>query len=121
MKRQQGLTMISWLVVFCVVGFFIMVGLRVVPVYLEHYSVKNVLASLNQEPLISRKSVGEIREMLFNRLYINNVRTLDRDHVTIKRAGGVTKIEISYEERRPIAGNMDVVMTFNDTLELVAN
>ncbi|MDJ0806673.1 MAG: DUF4845 domain-containing protein [Gammaproteobacteria bacterium] len=121
MKRQHGLTMISWLVVLTVIGFFIMVGLRVVPVYLEHHSVKNVLESLNHEPFISRKPVSEIRNMLFRRFDINNINGLDREQVRIRRSGGITTIEINYEKRRPIAGNVEVLMTFNERLELVAN
>ncbi len=121
LKRQRGLTMISWLVVLIVIGFFIMVGLRVGPVYLEHYSIKNILFSLKEEPFISRKPVGEIRSMLIRRFDINSIKNIDRDQIKIRRSGGVTTIELSYEQRRPIAGNMDVIMTFNESLELVAN
>lgn len=121
MKRQRGLTMISWLVILTVIGFFIMVGLRVGPVYMEHYSVKNIVQSLEQEPFISRKPVGEIRKMLLRRFDINSIRNVTRDHLKIRRSGGVTTIEIGYEQRRPIAGNMDVIMTFNESIELVAN
>ncbi len=121
LQRQRGLTMISWLVVLMVIGFFIMVGLRVVPVYLEHYTVKNVLKSLEEEPFISRKPVSEIRKILVKRFGINNVRSINRDHIKIRRSSGVTTIELNYEQRRPIAGNMDVIMTFSESLELVAN
>ncbi len=101
--------------------FFIMVGLRVGPVYLEHYSVKNILESLQDEPFISRKPTGEIRRMLLSRFDVNNINDLGREQVKIRRSGGVTSIEISYEKRRPIVGNMDVIMTFNESIELVAN
>lgn len=121
MKRQGGLTMISWLVVLTVIGFFIMVGLRIVPVYLEYYSVKNVLQSLYEEPFISRKPVGEIRSMLIRRLDMNNIKGVEGDQVKIRRSGGVTTIELNYEQRRPVVGNMDVIMTFNESMELVAN
>ncbi|MEN8177792.1 MAG: DUF4845 domain-containing protein [Pseudomonadota bacterium] len=121
LKRQRGLTMISWLVVLIVIGFFIMVGLRVGPVYMEHYSVKNILQALEEEPFISRKPIGEIRNMLIKRFNINNIRNLNRDQIKIRRSGGVTTIELNYEQRRPIAGNMDVIMTFNESIELIAN
>lgn len=120
-KKQQGLTFISWLVVLTMVGFFIMVGMRVAPTYLQNYTVKNVMASLEKEPLISRKPVSEIRSMLMKRFDMNNVRNLDRDQIKIQRSGGVTTINIEYEERKPVVGNMDVIMTFKNSAELIAN
>ena len=121
MKRQGGLTMISWLVIFVVIGFFIMVGVRVAPVYMENYSIKNILQSLQSEPFLARKPMGEIRQLLLKRMDINHIGNFDRENIKIRRSGGVTTINISYEERRPVFGNMDVVMTFNDSVELVAN
>ncbi len=120
-NRQQGMTFISWLVILVVAGFMVMIGIKITPVYLEHYSVKESLESLKHEPLISRKPVGDIRKMLFRRLEINNIRSLSKDEVTIKRSGGVTTISVSYEERKPIIGNLSLVMSFNDSIELIAN
>ena len=121
MHKECGLTMISWLLILSMIGFFVMVGLKVVPVYMQHYTIKNVVESLEQEPLISRKPVGEIRKMLMNRLDVNHVRNINRDHINIRRTGGITTVEISYEERRPIAGNLDVIMSFNESIQLIAN
>ncbi len=115
------MTFISWLVILVVAGFMVMIGIKITPVYLEHYSVKESLESLKHEPLISRKPVGDIRKMLFRRLEINNIRSLSKDEVTIKRSGGVTTISVSYEERKPIIGNLSLVMSFNDSIELIAN
>jgi hypothetical protein len=120
-NKQQGLTMLSWLVILVVAGFMVMIGIKITPVYLEHLAVKESLESLKDEPLISRKPVTEIRKILFRRLDINNVRHLTKDDVTIKRSGGVTNITIAYEERRPIMGNLSLVVTFDDSIELVAN
>jgi hypothetical protein len=121
MHRQRGLTLISWLVVFMVIGFFIMLGLRLGPIYMHNYSVKNIMADLQQEPLISRKPVGEIRQMLMRRFDINGIENLGRDNIKISRSGGTTKVEVVYETRQHIAGNVDVVVTFNESLELIAN
>jgi hypothetical protein len=121
MARQRGITMISWLVILMVIGFFIMLGLRLAPIYMQNYTVKNIMTDLQQEPLISRKPVGEIRQMLQRRFDINGIDTLDRDNIKISRSGGETTVEVSYETRQHIAGNVDVVVTFNESLKLIAN
>jgi hypothetical protein len=120
-SKQQGLTFISWLVVLVMIGMFVLVGIKVTPVYLENFAVKKTLESLQQEPLISRKSVREIRKMLMRRLDMNSIYDLNKDDIAIKRSGGVTTITISYEERRNIVGNLSLVMTFEDSVELISN
>ncbi|MEN8167088.1 MAG: DUF4845 domain-containing protein [Pseudomonadota bacterium] len=120
-KNQHGLTMISWLLVLTMVGFFIMVGMKLAPVYLQHYTIMNILESVQKESLISRKPVAEIRTMISRRLNINSVDKLKRENIKIRRSSGITTIEVNYEERRPIVGNLDAIMTFNESVELVAN
>lgn len=120
-KREQGLTFISWLVILVIAGFAISIGLKITPVYLEHYAVKQSLESLKNEPLIGRKPVTEIRKIIMARLGMNNVRHLGKDNVLISRAGGVTSVSIKYEERREVVGNLSLVMTFDDSIELISN
>jgi hypothetical protein len=113
--------MLSWLVILVVAGFMVMIGIKITPVYLEHLAVKKSLESLQNEPLISRKPVTEIRKILFRRLDINSIRHLTKDDVMVKRSGGVTTVQIEYEERRPIVGNVSLVVSFDDSIELISN
>ncbi|MCU7904681.1 MAG: DUF4845 domain-containing protein [Candidatus Thiodiazotropha sp. (ex Epidulcina cf. delphinae)] len=120
-RKQRGLTFISWLVILIIAGFLVMVGIKISPVYLDHFSVKTVMESVKQEPFAERKSVRELRSMIMKRLDINSIRHVNKDHISIKRASGVTTINIAYEERRPIVANISLVMTFDETVELIAN
>ena len=49
LKNQRGMTMLSWLVVLGVAVFFILVGIKMVPTYLENYSLRQVLANMEQD------------------------------------------------------------------------
>jgi hypothetical protein len=121
LQEQHGMTMISWLLMFMVLGFFVMLGLRLAPVYLENYTIKNALTSLQQEPLINRKPIGEIRRMLNRRFDINSIDHLSRENIKISRSGGVTKVAVNYEKRQPIIGNIDVIVTFDESITLITN
>ncbi|MCU7802612.1 MAG: DUF4845 domain-containing protein [Candidatus Thiodiazotropha sp. (ex Lucinoma borealis)] len=121
LQKQRGLTFISWLIILIVAGFLAMVGIKITPVYLDHFAVKTVMESVKNEPFSARKSVRELRKMILNRLNINSIGHVTKDHLSIKRAGGMTTINIAYEERRPVAYNISLVMTFDETVELTAN
>ncbi len=121
LDRQKGMTGLGWLTVLALIGFFAMLILKLAPVYMEHYSIKTVLASLKEEPLITQKSVAEVRRLLKKRLTVNGVYQLPKDAVKIKKSAGVMRVKIAYEVRKHMAGNVDAVISFNDQVELVSN
>jgi hypothetical protein len=121
LQKQKGLTFISWLVIIVVAAFLLYVGMKILPVYIDHYAIKSVLQSVKQDPLTARKSKRDILKMITKRLDINSIRHVNRDHINIKRSGKNTTINITYEERRPIIYNLSVVMAFKEEIELIAN
>lgn len=121
LQKQKGLTFISWLIILAVAGLLFYVGIRITPVYLDHYAVKTILETVKNDPLAARKTKREISNMITRRLDINNIRHVTHEHIKIKRTGRKTNIIVAYEERRPIAYNLSVVMTFEESVELSAN
>jgi hypothetical protein len=120
-KKQQGLTFISWLVILSIAGFLLLIGIKITPVYLENYAVKSILETIKNDPLAARKSVRELRENILSRLDINHIRYVNKEHITIKRKKGLTRVQITYEERRHVIYNVFLVMTFDDFVELKSN
>jgi hypothetical protein len=121
LQKQKGLTFISWLVILIVAGFLVFVGIRITPVYIDHYAVKSVLESVINDPLSARKSKRDILETITKRLYVNNIRHVNRKHIKIQRSGNKTMINVAYEESRHIVYNVSLVMTFKESVEMSAN
>jgi hypothetical protein len=116
-KRQQGMTFIGWLLVLGIAGMFAVVGLALAPIYLEHFSIKEVLLSFEHEPQLDKKDNHKIRQLMKRRLKINGVYDFDvRNNVRIKRSGTLTTIRVAYEVRKPVVGNVDVVVHFDDSV-----
>jgi hypothetical protein len=119
--RQGGMTGTGWLVVLAILGFFSMLIIKLAPVYMENFSVKTVLGSLKEEPMITQKSVSEIRKMIQRRLKVNGVYDMSKDAIKIKKEGGVTNVDITYQVTKHMAGNIEVLISFSDNIKLVAN
>lgn len=98
-----------------------MLIIKMAPVYMEHFSVKTVLESLKEEPMITQKSVGEVRTMIQRRLKVNGVYDMNNDAIKIKKEGGVMDVDITYQVTKHMAGNVDVLISFSDNIKLVAN
>ncbi|WP_083218407.1 DUF4845 domain-containing protein [Candidatus Thiodiazotropha endoloripes] len=120
-KKQRGITFISWLVILIVAGFLVLVGIKITPVYIDHFAVKSALESVKNEPFAERKSKVELRNMVLKRLDINSIRHVTKEHINVKRGSGSRIINVSYEVRRHIAYNAAIVMTFDETVEITAN
>ncbi|MCB1859152.1 MAG: DUF4845 domain-containing protein [Gammaproteobacteria bacterium] len=119
--RQRGVTGIGWLVILALIGFFSLLTLKLAPIYMEHFSVMTVLSSLKQEPLITQKTVSEVRSIVQKRLKVNGVYDMARDAIKITKEGGVMTVQIVYEVRKNMAANVDVLVSFSDSVELVSN
>jgi hypothetical protein len=111
------MTFISWLLVLTIAGFFAALGLALIPVYMEHYSIKHVLAQFENDRDLSKKTNAEIRELMRRRLKINGVYDFDtKKSLIIKRSEGRATLQVKYEVRKPMLGNVDVVVHFDDAI-----
>jgi hypothetical protein len=115
--RQSGMTLISFLTVFVVAGFMILMMLQLVPVYLDHMKVKSTLDGLSNESGLAEKPASEIRKMLQKRWDINSVNDLSAENnVFIEKKNGVVTIQVVYEVEKPIMGNMSALIKFDDSI-----
>jgi hypothetical protein len=120
-KRQRGMTGLGWLTVLFLIGFFALLTFKLVPIYLENNSVKSVIHSLEDEPMITKKSKGEILGMIMTRLRTNGIRDLKHDSVKISNSDGVLTVNITYSVQKNMIGNVDVIVSFDERLRLIAN
>jgi len=116
--NQRGMTFISMILMLVIAGFFMLLVLKLGPVYLENYTVKMVLANVQQEPGMNTRPSREIRRRIDDQLYINEVRRLKSKDIKIKRENNVVTIRINYHVRVHIAANVDAIVSFKESAML---
>jgi uncharacterized protein DUF4845 len=121
LERQRGMTVIGWVIVLGLIAFFSLLALRLAPVYMDNYRIRAVLLSLKEEPLVTQKTPEEIRNLIDRRLYINYVESVQAKQFKIDPKGGRLKVSIEYEVRRPFLGNVSLLVSFADSIEVVAH
>jgi hypothetical protein len=113
MKRSQsGISMLGFIMILAVVGVGVYVGMKVVPMYTEYYAVKKSLDGLSLEPGINTAPPDRIKSLFFRRLYVNYSDNVKPEDVAIERTDGGWHMTVSYEVRRPVIANLDVVGNF---------
>ncbi len=119
MKTQRGMTLTSFLVVLIVVGFFLYIGMKLFPMYQEYYAVRSAMKSLAKEPSVGTMAPAQIQDLFFKRLYINYSDNVKPSNVKFNRRDNGWTLNVNYEVRRPLVGNLDVVGKFESSQDLV--
>jgi len=117
-KSQKGFTATGWIVVISIVLFFAYLGMILSPYIIGGYTMDRILEGLKQEPNITKKNKREIWRLIDNRLTINQVRSVTREHFEIKKEPDLTTVYLDYEDRVKFAGNVYIVIERSKSVEL---
>ena len=117
-RKQQGLSIVGFIMVLALVIFFVFLGMRIMPIYLEYYSVVSAMNGVAGERGSAKYTPYDIRAKMMNRLYVSytdaNVKETD---IKITRRNGV-QMRVAYEVRTPLIGNLDLVAHFDRSVQL---
>ncbi len=120
MKRKQGgMTMLGFLITLSVVILFLFCGMKIVPMYIEYYSVKKALASIANEQDTSSATKDKIRAMFARHITIDYVKIIKPDMLKIEATDSGFNLTVDYERREELIANLDVVGRFHAEQALV--
>lgn len=117
-KYQRGYTLISLIFMLGIFAFFVLLGLKIGPIYIDHSKVKNALAAIEKTTDIETLSEQEVRSSLDKRFNLNYVADLNTRDVKIIKRGNYLKVQAKYEVVEKIVGNVSVLVEFDDSFEV---
>ena len=115
-KNQQGFSKTGYLLLFIMVGGFLSVAFKVIPLYIENNMVTDYCSVLIENGEAANLTVTELRNKVADNLRINNVQNFDTRSITMTKNNGDPTITISYERRKEMFLNLDVVAKFETVL-----
>lgn len=116
-SKQRGITLIGFLIVLSFALFVAYIAMKLVPIYLNHYSVVSSMKSLAAEPGAANMSENRLRDMLSRKFSTSYVKHITARDIQIVRGTGV-EIVAEYEVREDLIGNLDAVVTFRSVQPL---
>lgn len=117
-QSQRGMTAIGWVLVLMMIGVVTMIVLKLVPIYLDGFNATSVVEGLKTERGIGAKTPSEIQKLILRRMDVNMVDGVTKDDIYISRGKGQVTIEVEYEIRERMFGNLDVVVSFNKSVSV---
>ncbi len=110
--KQGGMSTLGMMTVALVVIFAGVTAMKLWSPYYDDLAVKTALENIAKEEPTKSMGPNEIRQTINKRLQVNQVE-LSKDDVLIKKEDGVIKIDIVYERRVPMYGNIDAMVKFS--------
>jgi hypothetical protein len=109
-RKQQGLSLVGFILLAAVVGFVLFTSFRCVPAWTEYFSLKKVLqATANEFSVDATPPV--IRNAYEKRAQIDDLPVRGTD-LEITKENGRVKLAVSYQRRVHVAGNMSLLFDF---------
>ena len=113
LSKQHGLTAISWVVVIAIAAMFAIFLLRLIPIYIDGYGVGETLEYMKTEKKFIKSSTRGIKKSLLKKLNINSNYSVTAEDIYVTKKGNTVIVEIDYEVREKIVGNLDFVVSFH--------
>lgn len=112
-QSQAGLTFIGLLLILIPVGLAVYIILKVAPVYIEAFSVGDVISSLRKEYDLKEKSRDEIYNIIKKRLEVNDIKSVNKDDIKITKTPNEVSVAVDYEVKVELFGNVALALTFH--------
>jgi len=114
-SRQKGVSTIGIIVVMGVCGLLVITLLKLYPMYYGNLKLQSALEALQQDSRVDPKSKRSIWDALAKRLYIDDVKHITLDDVTMARNDGQTTVTVTYETRDDFVGNLFIGAAFSES------
>lgn len=119
-RNVRGITFIGFLIMLCVLGFFAYMVMRLLPMYVEYFGVLKTMEMMKNESGSAQRSLEELRREIylkFTTQYVDE-NSVPPQAIQLKREAGGATLRISYEKRVPFVYNIDLVATFDKSVNL---
>jgi hypothetical protein len=115
---QRGITLIGFVFVLIVVGFFGYMGMVLGPSYNEYYGVVKAMNFVAAENTPGSTDIEAMRKSLDRQFTVGYVDTVEGKDMKLVRDKGGNVIVMDYEARKPFLYNIDFVMKFSYSVPL---
>lgn len=112
MRKQRGISMFGFMLVAIVVIMVAMLAMKLIPAYVEFFSVKKILNAMGQDSEIKAMNNADIRSAFAKRAEVGYVTVVKPSDLTIDRTGGNVVLSAEYEYRTPLVANISLIVDF---------
>ena len=110
--RQRGVTLMGLIIWSVVVVLVALLGMRLLPSYIEYFTVKKTITAIANEVRGRGVQVAEVRRSFQNRSVIDDIKSIDATDLIVNRQGNDYEIVAQYRKEIPLFANIGIYIDF---------
>ena len=114
-SKQSGMTFIGLVLVIAAVIFLAIIGMKVVPAYIEFSSVKNAIKYVANDAAFATMSKKEIASAFDKSASTGYITVIKGSDLIIDKTDTGNVVTAEYQVTIPIVANASVLLDFNAT------
>ena len=122
MHKQNGMTFLGMMLMVAGIVFIAIIGMKLVPAYIEYFSVKKAINKIANDPAFDQMSRGDIAASFNRNAVIDNITIIKGSDLSVsKTATGDTIVGVDYQTIVPLVGNVSALLDFSISTDAAAN
>jgi len=118
-RDQQIGALRGFIIAILLIGGFLTLSSRLVPLYMNHNTMSKILDKMESESGLSGKNDSQLIELMNKRFRLNNIRDFPiGENVKFTRKNRGIDIVLDYEVRVPLISNLELIASFKKEVEL---
>lgn len=114
LKKQQGASFVFWVFFLALIGFLIMLGIKLFPIYYRGFATEKIVADVATAMEGKKPTKSQLWGAIERRIDINSIYGVNKEaFVYEKQKKGVISFGLNYEVRIPVILNLDAVVSFD--------
>ena len=105
---QRGVSIMGLLVVLVVVIFVALLGMKIVPSFLEFRSIKTAIDAIAKQA----QSPGDVRRLFENRAAVDDIQSVKATDLEVTRDGSAVVVAVAYRKEIKLFGPVGLVIDY---------
>ena len=115
MTKQRGVGFLGMLLILIAIVFLAIVGMKIVPAYIEYFTIKKAVAGIVQSGELRGASVADVRKAFDRRATIDDITAVTPADLEVTKDGSEVVIAFAYQKKVPLFANISVLIDFAGT------
>ncbi|MEK7791594.1 MAG: DUF4845 domain-containing protein [Pseudomonadota bacterium] len=111
-QKQKGVSLSRLLVWSEILIFTSILGMKLIPVYMEHATIKKALVAISKDVTLQSAPLSEIRLLFDKRAQIDNIKTIRGKDIEINLEKEQKVLSVKYSVKTPLFANIALIIDF---------
>lgn len=112
-ERQQGLSMMGFLVTAIILIAIAVLAMKMVPAYTQDGTIKEVFNAVAHDPALKGATTRDIEIAYVKRAAVQDINAIKPDDIDIENDDNGISLRATYQVKIPLVANISLLLDFN--------